>query len=264
MAQRMVILGAGTALPDHDRDNTFLLWDSPASGLLIDCGGRAYQQVLRAGVDPRSIRMALLTHSHPDHIYGLPAFLFHLWLAGYPGTFDVYANPSTLATARALCDALELEQNGHMCPTNWHELSEDPDTLVTANDAYSVYTTPVRHSRPALAVKIVDHEQGQTIVYSSDTEPCPELEQFAQGAHTLIHEATTHDPDEGYGHTTPRQAGAIAQRCGVRRLVLIHYSADYTMPEPQAIAEVKAGGFNGNVIPARELDAYTVEAGPDR
>ena len=264
MAQRMVILGAVTALPDHDRDNTFLLWDSPAGGLLLDCGGRAYQQVLRAGVDPQNIRMVLLTHSHPDHIYGLPAFLFHLWLADYSGTFDVYANPSTLAMARALCDALELEKNGHMCPTNWHELSEDPDTLVTANDAYSVYTTPVRHSRPALAVKIVDHEQGQTIVYSSDTEPCVELEQFAQGAHTLIHEATTHDPNEGHGHTTPRQAGTIAAHCGVRRLVLIHYSADYTMPEPQAIAEVKAGGFNGDVAPARELDAYTVEAGPDR
>src|SRR3712207_4614491 len=110
MAQRLVILGAGTALPDRDRDNTFLVWDSPAGSLLLDCGGRAYQQVLRAGVDPLTLRGAVLSHNHPDHIYGVPAFLFHLWLAGYEGTFEVYANPSTLKMAQALCDALELRQ----------------------------------------------------------------------------------------------------------------------------------------------------------
>src|SRR5690348_511579 len=106
MAQRLVILGAGTALPDRERDNTYLLWDSPAGSMLIDCAGRAYQQVLRAGVDPKTMRGAILTHSHPDHIYGVPAFLFHLWLGGYAHTFDVWANASTLPRARALCDAL--------------------------------------------------------------------------------------------------------------------------------------------------------------
>ena len=75
---RMVILGSGTALPDHERDNTFMVWDSPAGALLIDCGGRAYQQLLRARIDPASLRRVILTHVHPDHIYGLPALLFHL------------------------------------------------------------------------------------------------------------------------------------------------------------------------------------------
>jgi ribonuclease Z len=258
MSQRLVILGAGTALPDRDRDNTFLVWDSPAGGLLIDCAGRAYQQLLRAGVDPRRLRGALLTHNHPDHIYGLPAFLFHLWLAQYPGTFEVYANASTLTMARRLCDALELEQHGHMCATSWHELPETLDHQVFTMDAYTIATTPVRHSRPTLAVKIVDHERQQTLVYSADTEPCPELEQFAQGAHTLIHEATVTDPVNNYTHTTPRQVGEIAQRCGVRRVALIHYSAEYTLPEDQALADVRAGGFAGDVSLARELEAYSL------
>ncbi len=262
MAQRMVILGAGTALPDRDRDNTFLVWDSSPARWLIDCGGRAYQQLLRADIDPKSVRSAILTHSHPDHIYGLPAFLFHQWLGGYAGSFDVYANAPTLAMGRALCNALELEQNDHMCATNWHELSKLPETAVAENAAFGVYTTPVRHSRPTLAVKIVDHEQSASLVYSADTQPCPELEHLARGAHTLIHEATTHDPEQGFGHTTPRQAGEIAARCTVRRLVLIHYSADYTMPEPRALAEVKAAGFGGEVALARELEAYTLETHP--
>lgn len=258
MSQRLIVLGAGTALPDRDRDNTFLVWDSPAGVWLIDCAGRAYQQLLRAEIDPLKLRGLILTHSHPDHIYGVPALLFHLWLAGYDRPLDVYANAPTLAMVRKLCDALELEQNGHMCATNWHELPQTADHCVTENESFSILTAPVRHSRPTLGLKFVDHTQQQAIVYSCDTEPCPELEQFAQGAHTLIHEATVNDPNLDYGHTTPRQAGEIAARCGVQRLVLIHYSAEYTMPEAEALAEAKAGGFEGELRLARELEAYSI------
>lgn len=258
MSQRLIVLGAGTALPDRDRDNTFLVWDSPAGSWLIDCAGRAYQQLLRAEVDPRQLRGMVLTHNHPDHIYGVPALLFHLWLAGYDRTFEIYANAPTLAMARQLCAALALEQHGHMCPTRWHELPQTADHLVIENDSYSMLTAPVRHTRPTLGLKFVDHTRQQTIVYSCDTEPCPELEHFARGAHTLIHEATVNDPNLDYGHTTPRQAGEIAVRCAVQRLVLIHYSAEYTLPEAEAIAEVRAGGFGGEVALARELESYSV------
>jgi ribonuclease Z len=258
MTQRLIVLGAGTALPDRDRDNTFLVWESSGAGMLIDCGGRAYQQLLRADVDPKQLRGAVLTHNHPDHIYGLPAFLFHLWLAGYDRTFEVYANKVTLTMAQRLCDALELAQDGYMCATSWHELPEVLDYPVIQTEAYSIFTTPVQHSRPTLGVKIVDHQQQQTILYSSDTEPHATMQSFAQNVHTLIHEASVSDPVVNYGHTTPRQAGEIAAACRAKRVVLIHYSAEYTMPEVQAIAEVKAGGFDGEVVLAREFDAYTV------
>lgn len=260
MTQRLVVLGAGTALPDRDRDNTFLVWDSTAGSTLIDCGGRAYQQLLRAGVDPRQLRSVVLTHNHPDHIYGLPALLFHLWLAGYRQTLAVYANPSTLATAQRVCAAFEHSENGAMCPTSWHEIPEAANAVFGETCSYRISTTPVRHSRPTLAVKIEDRERQQIIVYSSDTAPCDELAHFAQGAHTLIHEAATDDPFQGYGHSTPRQAGEMAVRCGVQRIVLIHYSSAYTMSEAAAIAEVRATGFGGEIRIANELDTYVLDA----
>lgn len=258
MTQRLVVLGAGTALPDRDRDNTFLVWDSSDGGLLIDCGGRAYQQLLRAGIDPQNIKSVILTHNHPDHVYGLPAFLFHLWLAEYKGTLEIYANEPTVQTAQRLCDALDLQKNGHMCEVAWNTLPDVPDAMILATASYSVSTAPVQHSRPTHAIKIVDHQAKHTLVYSSDTRPCDELRHFARGAHTLVHEATTADPSEEIGHTTPRQAGEIAQQCGVERLVLIHYSAEYTQPEDEAIAAAKEAGFAGEVLAAKELAAYRV------
>ena len=253
---RIIVLGSGTALPDRDRDNTSLVWDAPDGAVLIDCGGRAYQQLLRAGVDPARLRTVLLTHAHPDHIYGLPALLFHLWLARYPGTLDIHANTPTLETARRLVDALNLERDEHMCRVAWHTFPDQDEYVVEECDTYRMWVTPVQHSIPCHAVRIEDRTSGQTLVYSADTQPYAGLEQFARGAHTLIHEATTANPDEGHGHTTPRQAGEIAARAGVERLLLIHFSAQYTMPETDAIAEVRAGGFQQTVAVAEDLAEY--------
>jgi ribonuclease Z len=75
----------------------------------------------------------------------------------------------------------------------------------------------------------------------------------------LIHEATTADPNEGHGHSTPRQAGEIAARCGVEQLILIHFSAHYTMPEAEARAEVRAGGFEREVQIAHDLAEYRLD-----
>ncbi len=45
---RMTLLGVGTAVPDQDRENTHMVWESPAGLLLIDAGGSTYQRLLRA------------------------------------------------------------------------------------------------------------------------------------------------------------------------------------------------------------------------
>ena len=253
---RMVILGSGPALPDRERGNSSMVWDSPAGALLIDCGGGVFQQLLRAGIDPASLRTVVITHAHTDHIYGLPALVFHLWLAGYNGTLSVRANAPTLAAARRLCEALELEQQGHMCDVAWSVIDDSEERLVEETAGYRLSTAPVEHTVPCLAIKIVDPITGRVLVHSSDTRPCAEVERLAQGAHTLIHEATTGNPHENHGHTTPRQAGEIAARAGVERLVLIHFSAQYTMPEAEAVTQVRAGGFGGEVAIARDLDVY--------
>lgn len=78
--------------------------------------------------------------------------------------------------------------------------------------------------------------KGLRVVFSGDTAPCDALEKAARGADLLLHEATYGTDEQAdqaalYGHSTFSQAGALAGRAAVRRLVLLHFSQILEEPE---------------------------------
>ncbi len=248
---RMTLLGVGTAVPDHDRENTHMVWEAPDGLLLVDAGGSTYQRLLRAELDPLKLRGIFLTHSHADHINGIPVLLFQLKLAGYQGTLPIFGNAPTLDLMRRILQVFELEQ--HQVPVDWITVAGGQEVPLGAAD-YHLRVAGTVHSRPCLAMRFENRATGQALVYSADTEPCPAVQELTTGAAVLIHEATVAEPFAG--HTTPRQAGAIAARAGAGQLVLVHFSPHWTMSAAQAIEEVRAGGFAGDAEIGREFGTY--------
>lgn len=249
----MTLLGVGAAVPDQDRENTHMVWEHPDGLLLVDAGGSTYQRLLRAGLDPLRLRAIFLTHSHADHINGLPALLFALKLAGFGETLTVYGNAPTLALAERVLAAFELGE--HQAAVRW-EVVAGGQQVPLAGARFRLRTADTVHSRPCLALRFEDPASGRAIVYSADTEPCGAVRELARGAAVLIHEATTSEPFPG--HTTPRQAGEVAAAAGVAELVLVHFSPRWTMSAAQAIDEVRAGGFHGEAAIGREFGSYSL------
>jgi ribonuclease Z len=240
---RLILLGTGTGLPDVDRGNTHMLWDGPGGPLLIDAGGSTYERLLRAGIDPQGLAGVIVTHSHCDHINGLPGLIFSMRLAGREEPLPIYGLEETLSILRATVEAMQVEYH---VPPEWRPLAAG-DTLPLAA-GWHMRTAPTVHSRPCLALRF--EGPSGAIVLSADTEPCPAVQDLAAGATTLVHEATTPGPYQG--HSSPRQAGAIAAAAGARRLILVHYSPRWTMPEQEALAEVRASGFAGQAEIGRD------------
>ena len=250
---RMTLLGVGTAVPDQDRENTHMVWEAPNGLLLVDAGGSTFQRLLRAGLDPLALRGVFLTHTHADHINGLPALLFQLALAGYQGALPIYGNAPTIELTRRIVAAFDL--GSHQAPVDWITVAGGQEVPLGVG-SYRLYVADTVHSRPCLALRFEERASGRALVYSADTEPCAAVEGLAKGAAVLIHEATTAEPFAG--HTTPRQAGAVAVAAGVERLVLVHFSPRLTMSASQAIEDVRAAGFAGDVEIGREFGSYTL------
>lgn len=91
--------------------------------------------------------------------------------------------------------------------------------------------------------------RGRVVVLATDTEGYVatdrRLVQFASGADLLIHDAQYQEADymnpaaprQGYGHSTPRMACAVAQASGVHQLVLFHHDP---MHDDETIAAMEA------------------------
>jgi len=74
---------------------------------------------------------------------------------------------------------------------------------------------------------------GRTFAYTGDTGPCPALDQLAEGASLLLAESSFRHGEENPDdlHLTGREAGEVAARNGVPRLVVTHVPPWYDVAE---------------------------------
>jgi len=85
--------------------------------------------------------------------------------------------------------------------------------------------------------------RGRKLVYTGDTLAHPKLAEFARNCDVLVHDATAdstmQEKANKYGHSTARQAAALAKESGARMLFLTHFSPRYEDAAPM-LDEAKA------------------------
>lgn len=104
--------------------------------------------------------------------------------------------------------------------------------------------------------------RGQVFAFVMDTGLCDNAVRLAEGADLLVIEATFLDGDAGlaerYRHLTAGQAGMVAARAGVRRLVLTHISERYDRDDDARFVEQAAAHFDGEIVLAQDLTRVAV------
>jgi ribonuclease Z len=244
----LTFLGSAAAVPAIGHDNTYIAVEAEPSVLLIDCAGSPLQKLQLAGLDPAQLGHVLLTHRHPDHIYGFPSLMLGLWLLGCQTPLQVLGEAGGLRSAQSLLGAFHAEKEWRgFCPPLYRELDLRQESVALDLPDLLLTVAPTKHLVPSMAVKIMNKATGCAVVYSSDTAPCDTLLRLARGADVLLHEAAGAE----YGHSSAAQAGSMAQRAGVGKLYLIHYpvlNVDLTALLAEARRE-----FTGEVELARDF-----------
>jgi ribonuclease Z len=204
----------------------------------------------RSGLDIAAIEHVFLTHQHGDHLLGLPMLNNARWASGNRAHLAVHGPEPALAAVRRVTHAvfpgdrsrLRESVSLHVHPTTSRVTEERIGTVW-------VRSAPARHSVPAVAYRF--DLPGGAVVFSGDTAPSVTIAELARGADLLLHDATfsgprepgTNEPD----HSTPREAGEVARRAGVRSLALVHLPPDASGNE-DAIRREASAAFDGEVL----------------
>jgi ribonuclease Z len=246
----LLVLGTAASIPDAEHDTVALALHGSNWVVLVDCGGSPLYKLARFGVEWEHIRAVVLTHSHADHLYGLPILVQGLWLDGRELPLPLYGSAQTLEVARDLLALFALADRDDMFPLEWHAVPRREGARVLEIEGVQISASPVVHGKTdTRALRFDNPATGRSIVYSADTEPCQPLIDLAAGAGLLIHEAT----GEHEGHSSPAEAAEIAREAGVERLALIHYPViDVDLERWRAAAVA----FPGLVFLARDGDSY--------
>ena len=80
MSDSITFLGTSDGLPSPDRHHASLLLRLAGQTILLDCGEPCSHTLKRMGVDFNSLDAIFVTHTHSDHVGGLPMLVQSLWL----------------------------------------------------------------------------------------------------------------------------------------------------------------------------------------
>jgi ribonuclease Z len=217
---------------------------------LVDCSDTPVLRIQEAGLVLDDLRGVIITHFHPDHVLGVPILLIQASILGRTDPLPIYGLQDVTDRYNTLMDLFRRDEWPDFFETPCHVVSEEKGALVLDNDDFRITAAPVEHVTPNIGLRVESKHGGGVMAYSSDTAPCDAVVELARDADILIHEAAGPTP----GHSSVVQAGEVARRAGVRRLVLVHYR-----PAPHKYdrwIDEAAEAFGGPVELAQDLATY--------
>ena len=259
--EKIIVLGTAGAVVDGARDNVSLVYHTENIDVLLECGGSAAHKLARCGIRYEQLAHIILTHTHLDHIYGLPGLLFAMRYRDLARTAPVnlYCPAPAQHFIETFVDALALRDD-KMLPLKIIGIPLVEDALVYADAHVRITATPVVHAlkHPTCAIKIISQNSGKTVVYSADTTYSEALIRLARDADWLFHECSgLPNPLIPPIHSDARQVGEVARQSGARQLVLLHLDTVLNDAPAAILAEVRRY-YAGAVTIAADFDEYQI------
>ncbi|MEV0396190.1 MBL fold metallo-hydrolase [Polymorphospora rubra] len=213
---RLTVLGCAGSFPGPDSACSAYLVEADGFRLLIDFGSGSLSALQRyAGL--HAVDAILLTHLHCDHMLDACTYIVVRRYApqGPLPSLPVYA-PAGAHDRIAAAYSSEPEAVDDV----YTFYGLQPGTFPIG--PFTVTVDRVNHPVETYGVRL--EWQKRVVAYSSDTAPCDALIRLAHGADLFLCEASYLDGVENPPdlHLTGREAGEIATKAGVGKLLLTH------------------------------------------
>jgi ribonuclease Z len=222
---KICFIGTGGSVATEDRDNTAIVLQVQDSLVLIDCPGSVVQKLRKAHFDPREIETLLVTHIHPDHIYGLPSFIHSMMQVEH--RIKIYGSEQSMKFCAELLDLFGLREKKIKCRVDL--IPVDEIKSIRLGVSLTCEFSEVPHCPSSRALHFFWEAGDIKILYSGDTPIHEPLFRQAKDIDYLIHDCSVPSrffekfPALSSMHTDALTLGQRAQEAGVKHLIPCHF-----------------------------------------
>jgi len=296
----VALCGAGGPLPSANRSGPCVAVVAGRTLFVVDAGtngARNLQGVI--GWGPGRVAAVFLTHYHSDHIDGLGELGLLRWVGGsHRDPLPLYGPEGLLDVAAGFARAYQHDaryrvahHGPEVVPPAGAGFEARPfatpapgESLVLwERDGILVRAFRVEHEPVVPAVGYRFDYGGRSLVVSGDTKKSESLLAQARGVDLVVHEALSpklvgilHDASVSAGvtglakittdipdyHTTPVEAGELANAAGARHLLLYHIVPPLPVPGLEGVfLEGVSGAFSGGITLGRDGTRISLPSG---
>lgn len=286
---QVVMLGTGTPLgsPAYNGISVAVIVNNKP--YIFDAGPGIYRSMQAAtpamggkfkALESSNIDTLFLTHLHFDHTEGVPEFILAPWSLHREAPPTIYGPPGTEDLVKNVLEAyrktIDVEMFGlqPVTKTGWRATAKDVLPGIIFKDQ-NITVTAINNHHGSWDYSYVYRIEtpDRIIVISGDTAPFDGWEEAYKDADILIHEAYSYDPNKDTTdidesvlttymsefHTSTKQLANILKKVKPKVAVIYHYvqyEPEKTRTNQRAVEEIKATGYDGTVIQARDMDIY--------
>jgi ribonuclease BN (tRNA processing enzyme) len=227
---RLQFIGAGDAFGSGGRFQACILVDHAGGRFLLDCGASSLVALKRAGIDPSSIPLALVSHLHGDHFGGIPFLVLDGQFRRRELTLTVAGPPGTATRIEQAMEVLYPGSSSVRRRFSTVFLEMAPAEPVALQGGV-VTAFPVAHASgaPAYAYR-VECPDG-TLAYSGDTAWDETLLDAARDSDLFISEGYYRDKAIPF-HLDIATLSARRTELHSKRIILTHMSEDVLNDPP--------------------------------
>ncbi len=235
------MLGGCGAWPAAGQACSGYLIESDGFRLLIDPGYAILPRLLESCAADL-VDAVLISHGHADHCADLHPLLRARALSDNPSPrLPIYTLP------KAVDRVLALDRPGMLDDAySVHDFTAGGSFEI---GPFRVDTWELPHWIPNAGIRL--STAGQSLAFTGDTGPSPDLEALARGADLYLAEATFPDQvpeDSAHYLSSAVQAAQVAAQASVRHLVLTHL---WPGTDPRAAHQAAVRAYDGLITVAR-------------
>ncbi|MCB0329004.1 MAG: MBL fold metallo-hydrolase [Bdellovibrionales bacterium] len=234
--------GGNTTCVVVRQGNTVIIFDA-GSGIRPFGGSLAKELAKGSGIERLHL---FFTHTHWDHIQGLPFFI--------PAFLDnveinIYSSPDKAPLLKDILNGqmsftyFPIEMSSFAAKLHYHSLPTEPMTLGEMSISWELHPF-----HPGGSVRYCVEVNNRKFIFATDAELDPlfadgrlspeqkkertDYLKFVEGAHVLVADGQYLNEDYigkvGWGHSSMGAAIKVAEEAGVHRLALFHHEPAYS------------------------------------